>query len=370
MSKSFPPFIKGMELCERFYREVVRPLVDRYFPAIKHSAAKFDYGSEVLGFDTEQSRDHHWGPKVMIFVNDNDYNALHLKISEVMSENLPFTFAGYPTNFAPPSPDASGGWMEFRDHRPINHGVTIHTIGRFFEQHLNINPERPIDEKQWLVMSQQRLCTINRGPVFHDGLGRLVMIQHKLKWYPKDVWIYLLACQWKRLDQEEPFAARCGDVGDELGSRIVASRQVVELMRLCFLMEKRYWPYNKWFGSAFSQLECSVPLSPILNAVLDSSTWQERERYLNQAYVHVAELHNRLGITEPVDTSVSQFYDRPYKVIHAERFAIPLLDKVDSTFLKSIKRMVGSVDQFADSTDILCWNEALRSIGSVYELGQ
>jgi len=135
-------------------------------------------------------------------------------------------------------------------------------------------------------------------------------------------------------------------------------------------MEKRYWPYNKWFGSAFSQLECSAVLSPILNVVLDSSTWRERERHLNQAYVYVAEMHNKLEITESVDTCVSQFYDRPYTVIHAERFAMALLDKVESTFLKSIKRMVGSVDRFADSIDIFCWNEALRNFGSVYDLGQ
>ena len=163
--------------------------------------------------------------------------------------------------------------------------------------------------------------------------------------------------------------ARCGDIVDELGSRIVSRRQVVELMRLCFLMEKRYWPYNKWFGSAFSQLECSGALSPILIAVLDSSAWREREHHLNQAYIHVAEMHNKLAITEHVGVSMSQFYDRPYKVIHGERFSMVLMDKVDYTFPKSIKRMVGSVDQFSGSTVIFCWNEALRSIGSAYDLG-
>jgi hypothetical protein len=369
MSESFPSFIKGIELCERFYLEAVRPLLDRYFPGVNHSAAKIDQGSEVLGFDTAQSRDHHWGPKVILFMTEQDYDLLCTKISEVMSEKLPFTFAGYPTNFAT-IPTASGGVMQFTDKRPISHGVSVHTIRGFFEQYLGIDPESAIEEKQWLTLSQQCLATVARGRVFHDGLGRLNKIQEKLRWYPRDVWIYLLACQWVRLDQEEPFTARCGDVGDELGSRIVASRQVVELMRLCFLMEKHYWPYNKWFGSAFSQLECSAKLSPILHAVLESSTWRERERHLNQAYIHVAEMHNKLGITEPVDASVSQFYDRPYTVIHAERFALALVDKVDSNFLKSNKRMVGSVDQFADSTDIFCWNEAMRSLGSVYDLGK
>jgi hypothetical protein len=51
--------------------------------------------------------------------------------------------------------------------------------------------------------------------------------------------------------------ARCGDVGDELGSRLVAARLIEELMRLCFLMEKQYWPYAKWFGTAFSKLACA-----------------------------------------------------------------------------------------------------------------
>ena len=80
-------------------------------------------------------------------------------------------------------------------------------------------------------------------------------------------------------------------------------------------------------------------------------------------------MHNKLGLTEPMDTSVSQFYGRPYMVIKAEAIAMALLERVDSTSLKSMKRMVGSVDQFADSTDIFCWNEALKSIGGVYELG-
>ena len=107
---------------------------------------------------------------------------------------------------------------------------------------------------------------------------------------------------------------------------------------------------------------------PILTAVLESSTWRDRERYLNRAYVRVAETHNNLGITGPVDPSVSHFHNRPYLVIHADRFVAALWGKLDSTFLKSIKRKAGSVDQFSDSTDIFSWNDALQYIGGVYDL--
>jgi len=68
------------------------------------------------------------------------------------------------------------------------------------------------------------------------------------------------------VSQEEAFMARCGDVGDELGSRLVAARMIVELMRLCFLMARHYWPYAKWFGTAFSRLDGADELQPVFQA--------------------------------------------------------------------------------------------------------
>jgi len=42
----------------------------------------------------------------------------------------------------------------------------------------------------------------------------------------------VLACQWRRISQEEPFVGRCDEVVDELGSAVVAARLVRDLMRL------------------------------------------------------------------------------------------------------------------------------------------
>lgn len=369
MNKKLPEFIKGMDLCEQFYNEIVSPLLEEHFPLLSYSAARIDVGSDVLGFDTEQSRDHDWGPRVSIFLSNEDQEEYSQAISDLMGNYLPFTFKGYPTEFGY-STTATGGVMKHTSKRPIKHRIYVQSISQFFNWYLGIHTDKPIEEKHWLTMPQQCLATVARGKIFHDGLGRLKKVQEKLRWYPRDIWLYLLACQWVRLDQEEPFSARCGDVGDELGSRLVASRQIIELMRLCFLMEKQYWPYFKWFGSAFSQLDCSAEMTLIFNRILDSSTWQEREQHLNQAYIQTAKMHNKLGITEHIDPSISDFHDRPYKVMHAGRFGLALKNKVKSEYLRSIKRAVGSVNQFADSTDIFCWNEALWAMGSVYDLGQ
>jgi hypothetical protein len=46
---------------------------------------------------------------------------------------------------------------------------------------------------------------------------------------------------------------RCAEVGDELGSRVVAARLVREVMHLAFLLEQQYLPYSKWLGTAFAR---------------------------------------------------------------------------------------------------------------------
>jgi len=208
---------------------------------------------------------------------------------------------------------------------------------------------------------------IASGKVFHDGLGELRAAQDALRWYPSDVWLYLLSCQWGRIDQEEAFMARCGDVGDELGSRLVASRMVEELMKLCFLMERQYWTFSKWFGTAFSRLECAATLTPVFDAVLSSTGWKEREKHLSEAYVDVGIMHNTLGITTFIEPNVSQFYDRPYQVPHAERYCFALRDCIQSDTVLSWPKYVGGVGQFVHSTDVLCSTVHCKRIGAIYE---
>lgn len=114
---------------------------------------------------------------------------------------------------------------------------------------------------------------------------------------------------------------RCGDVGDELGSKIIASRLVEHLMKLCFLMEKGYAPYSKLFGTAFAKLGSAKKLIPIFDEVLAAQSWKEREKYLCHAYTDVAILHNKLGITNLMETEVLKFYNRRYLIIHAGNFS-------------------------------------------------
>ncbi len=347
-----PEFIPGLELCQFFFEDIVRPLLRKHFPRVIYSATRLDRGSDVLGFDTALSVDHDWGPKLQIFLTDEDYSQYKSKIKTKLAEELPLTIRGYPTNFEKSTEDNSLVLKRVNS-GSINHGVSLTTVGRFFAHYIGHDLYHPMKELDWLIIPQQRLRTIYSGQVYYDGLKSLDKIRQKLSWYPHDVWLFLMANQWRRLDQEEPFMGRCGDAGDELGSRLIATQIVEELMKLCFLMEKQYQPYSKWFGTAFNQLKCAKSLIPIFHDILNALNWKDREKHLLKAYIYLIKKHNTLQITPPIDPKVSPFFNRPYLVPRSERMVNALHKEIKSEFLSNITSNIGSIDQFIDSVDVL-----------------
>jgi hypothetical protein len=359
------PFIKGLQLSKLFYEEAVKPILSAHFPGLIYSAARLDGGSDVLGYDTPQSRDHGWGPRLQLFLSEADYACCRAEIVDVLGEELPHEIHGYPTNFT--NANLGDGWLERTGTRPIQHGVSVHTPGSFFVAHLGFDPAAEIDVVDWLACAEQRLRTVAAGRVFHDGLGVLEPARAKLHYYPRDVWLYLLAAQWRRIDQEVPFMARCGDVGDELGSRLLAARLVRELMRLGFLMERQYAPYSKWFGTAFAELGCAPSLTPILERVLNGQTWREREAHLSAAYEFMAEKHNALGLTPLLPARVTWFYDRPYRVINAGAFVDALRAAITDEAVRRLPPHLGGADQISDSTDVLAYPERFGRLRVLYQ---
>ena len=363
---SAEPFIPGLELSRMLYEQAVAPILAARFPRLVFSAARLGFGSDVLGFDTPRSTDHGWGPKLDLFVSGEDYVKFSAAIIQSLSEQLPHEIAGYPTNFTPAE---DGGSMQPSASRPINHGVAVWITRAFFESYLGVDASAELSAVDWLCIPQQKLRTIASGGVFEDGLGELESIRARLGYFPHDVWLYLLAAQWQRINQDEPFMGRTGDVGDDLGSRLVAARLVRDLMRLCFLMERTYIPYIKWFGTAFARLACAAELGPILDGVLRAENWREREQHLSLAYAMVARMHNALAITEPLPTEVSTFFDRPYLVLQSGRFADAIHTAITDEYVKRLPPYLGSIEQFVDSTDVLERNERITRLRAMYEEG-
>lgn len=369
MQTSEDQFISGLDLSEAFYGEQVKPIIQKYFSELSYSAALIGSGSEVLGFDTVMSTDHHWGPRVTLFLRENDLK-FSAELSECLSQNLPRRFRGYPTSYLPSTAvdDAPGvQLLDYSEDGPINHRVEITTIRDFVNDYLAFDINDDMTSLDWLSIPDQKLLSITSGKVFHDEIG-LSDVQSRFSYYPQDVWLYLLAAGWQRIEQEEHLMGRAATVGDELGSAIIAARLVRDLMRLCFLMERRYAPYPKWFGTAFRQLHAGPNLEPILQNALAARTWKERETCMVSAFEFVACMHNRLGITEQMPEKASLFHDRPYMVISKGAFSRSISELIKDDKLKKLAktRLIGSVDQFSDSTDVLADSNCRKSLLSLY----
>ncbi|TQS28116.1 DUF4037 domain-containing protein [Microbispora sp. KK1-11] len=342
--------VRGLELSRRFYLEAVAPLLARRFGGLTHTAALLGPGSEVLGYDTERSTDHDWGPRLQLFLSPEDAAAHGEAVDAALAGSLPPDFLGYPTNFGS---TGVGGTrhMETAD-GPLRHGVVVAELTAWLTGHLGFDPIAGVGLSDWLATPTQTLAEITAGEVFHDGLGLLLPVRRRLAWYPGDVWRYVLACQWRRICQEEAFVGRAGEVGDELGSAVTCARLVRDLIRLALLMHRRYPPYGKWLGSAFAALPCGPALAPVLRAAVSATDWRDREGHLATAYEALAALHNALGLTAPVDPRTRPYHSRPFRVLHAERFTEALLQTIADPEVRRLP-LTGAVDQYVDSTDAL-----------------
>jgi hypothetical protein len=365
-----PDFIPGLQLSEAFYREAIRPILDAYFPGLKYAAALIGSGSDVLGYDTARSTDHGWGPRCWLFLPDADHATYQPRIDEALRSHLPQTFRGYPTRFS------RGADGVLQPDAPAQQYIIIAALPAFFVQHLGFDPMTEIAAVDWLACPQQALLEVTRGAVFHDGFGVLAAARQHLAYYPDEVWYAMLAAQWQRIAQEEAFVGRCGEVGDEVGSAVVAARLVREIIRLCFLIERQYAPYSKWLGTAFARLSCGPSLDPILRDVLHAATWQDRHRPLGIAYETTARMHNALGITAPLDPRAGHYHGRPFKeqegrpftVIHAERFADAIRQTILDDMLHDVASFIGGIDQFVDSTDVTTHPDRVAQLRRLFTL--
>ena len=288
----------------------------------------------------------------MLFLPKTEFSSHSKVLGDVLQKELPASFLGY--HIIPKSNTREST------------GFEIHTIRGYLLNYLDFDIHNDLEPADWLTIPEQKLLSFTKGAVHWDGAG-LEEVRQKFKYYPQDVWLYLLAATWNRIGQEEHLMGRAGQVGDEIGSTLIAARLVRDLMRLWFLMERQYAPYAKWFGTAFSRLEGSRVILPVVQEVLASSNWEERQEHLAEAYEISAGKHNTLKITEHLSEKRSYFFDRPFLVIDGKRFADATTAQIADPRLRKLaeRRLIGSIDQFSDNTDLLSdplWRKTLRKL--------
>jgi hypothetical protein len=351
-----PGFIPGLPLGRMFYEEAGRAIVEGIVPRDSYAAAFIGKGSDVLGFDTERSTDHDWGPRFQVFLAPGDFEKTARLLDGELAKRLPTAFKGF-----------SVGTSESAETAARPHFVEISTVSGTMKKYLAVDRIDELSARDWLTFPEQRLLELTSGEVFHDPRGELGRFREILGAYPRDVWLYRMACQWQRLSQHEGFIGRCAEADDAIGMRLLAARIVRDVMKLCFLMERKYAPYDKWLGTAFGNLACASRARPLIAAALGARDYPALEPNLAGLYRMLGDMHNSLGVTGPMDPAPRPFFSRPYNVMRAERFANALLNAVQDGELQRIPVRMGAIDQFVDNTDLIEHPETYRKVLRLYE---
>ena len=356
-------FIKGRDLCRDFFHEIAKPILDEHFPSLRYSAGLLGYGSDILGYDDATSTDHMWGPRFYLFLCEEDL-PLETEIRAVFSRTLPYTYKGYSVHFTLPDPNDNGvQHAAFITEGPVNPLIFFDTPDGYLEDYLGVADPDALTPADWLSFSEHRLLALSRAELYRDDLGFAEKLE-KFSVYPQDVRLYLIASNWALIAEEQAFVKRCADVGDEMGSILVCGHIAERLMRLCFLYTKQYAPYSKWFGTAFSRLPVSDEIKNTVFAALSAANISEREQNLVRAQKMVADMHDALGITNPVNVEIQPYFGRGILVIHAENIADAVCEKLDGTPLAGLPLIgtMSAVSEFSALSDDPSHRERVRKL--------
>lgn len=328
----------GLELCEAFFRAEVAPAMAAELPGLPYAAGVLGRGSEVLGYDDAMSTDHTWFARTTLFVPEDALAEHGDDLRARLAARLPEVVDGVPTEIA------------------------VTTVRDCVRDQLGLDTRADWDAYDWVSLPPHLLCAMTAGAVFHDDLD-LGAVRARLAYYPDDVWRFLLHAGWWRVHPELNLVGRAGSVGDDLGSRVIATDMVAGLMRLAFLVERRYPPYRKWLGTAFGRLPVAADLAGPLRAALHAATWQEREAALCSGYTVLAEAFDALGITPPLTLEPVRMWDRPFTVMWADFPGALRASVQDPQVLALIDRWpTGGVDQVPDLLFQPAWRTRVRDL--------
>lgn len=341
--------LTGVEVARRFHAELVAPVIAREAPGLRYAAGRLGSGSDVLGLDDAMSRDHDWGCRLDVLVDEVDADALP-RLREGLERDLPETFLGLPVRFGV-------SW----DPGPT-HNVGCDTVHGFASSRLGVSTRDGLSDVDWLCVTGQQVLEVIAGPLFHDDTRTWTDLKALLAGYPPQVERYLLVCCWRRLGENLHLLGRTGDRGGDVGWRLLAADLVESVVMLAFLIDRAWMPYPKWRQVLFDRLPLAAELGPLLRAALTAESWRPAEAALAGAADVLTTAQRGRGLPGPA-TGTTAFFDRPYRTV-AEDWAADVLAELPPD-LRSLPT-VGSVEHWVGSVEVLARPERRHAIVAAY----
>lgn len=226
-------FVKGLDLCRAYFKEVCYPLLEREFANFlpRMAAGLIGEGSECYGFDDEISRDHDFGPSFQIYIPKEDMPVYGERLKSRL-ETLPKTFQGFGARVE----------SQYGDGR-----VGVFAIEDFYRKFIAAEGV-PETLSHWRQIPENALSTVTNGEVFFDHYGKFTQIREELKkGYPEDVRLKKIAARLMKMAQSGQYNfPRCNKRKEYVAARLALSEFMSVSMSLVYLLNHAYRPYYKW----------------------------------------------------------------------------------------------------------------------------
>jgi hypothetical protein len=342
--------MKGLELSEVFYWEMVRPIIAGRFPFLleKHAAGLIGYGSDILGHDDDFSMDHEWGARCHIWLLDSDYEQCAKDLDQAFDEELPLFFRGYPARFS--VEDSIEALVPYNGETNIHH-VAITSVPRHMRIQLGLKTMQ-LSLLDWLVIPEQKLLEWTRGRIFTDPVGEITEIRKTLTYLPEDVWRFKLKYAWSAF--RHLYVARLNDLrGEPLSARLFVNRMAERAIELIFLYNKRYRPGSyKWISRELVLISPPAgELGKQLEGALTEPSITIAIERIEGVLASLIEQHNNMGLTDYIELEPANRYARG---LQSHSYA-NLEDALATSLPEELSRLElpGSLDQLVASEHIL-----------------
>ena len=161
-------------------------------------------------------------------------------------------------------------------------GIAPDSLKAFLLRTIGID-HPPETNQEWLNLPEEDIIHLTNGEVWHDPTGDFSAIRNKLlEYYPDEVWYRRMAHWCRYFSGMGTYAHKRALLRDnEVFAAIAFGKTIRWGIQLAFMLDRTYYPYDKWLPTFFKRLPRMYDrMGGLVEEAVKLSTPRERKQEL------------------------------------------------------------------------------------------
>lgn len=248
--------MQGLEISRSYFNEFGMPMLAEGFSEISQylCCGMFGSGSECLGYDDEESRDHDFEPGFMILLPGEDIVDRRTEfLLERAYAKLPKEYMGLKRSMFSPVGGSRKGVIRAEE---------------FFYDRLGTR-DGYLSVAQWLQTPEHYLLEATNGEVYFDNYGLVTEIRQRIAYLPEDIRLKKLAGKLLLMAQSGQYNfLRCLKHDEPYAAQLAVIEFVKSAISVIYLLNKRYEPFYKWAFRGLEELPVLKDVITVLKVLI------------------------------------------------------------------------------------------------------